>query len=192
MGGWCPGVPNEHARTRLNVNYFKLALYVSVRATPIHDMNEGAVIQNHEKLLKHLAKTFTGSGVPLDDLLQEGRLALVVAHRRWREESAFWTYARPFVLEALCNAVKKARAYSSAYCDPETLEDTANPAASPEDVVIAQELLARLSERERAFLLESTVAESSFAEIAQRLGGAKMTAKNVCDRALSKMRKAAA
>jgi RNA polymerase sigma factor (sigma-70 family) len=177
------------------VNYFKSALHVSPLVAPILNVrnSESEVIQNHEKLLKHVAKTFASAGVPLEDLLQEGRLALVVAHRRWREEAAFWTYARPFVLEALCNAVKKART-DAAYCidDPGTLEAIAYPAASPEDVVIAQDLLGALNARDRSFLLESVVAESSFEEIARRLGVGKSGAKFVCDRALAKMRKVAA
>ena len=66
----------------------------------------------------------------IDDLLQEARLALLLAARSWRGDAALWTYARPFVKRALMDAISRVveEELTEAECeipadgtDPETL-----------------------------------------------------------------------
>ena len=63
---------------------------------PYLDMKDNSeLIGSLEKQLTYCARLFTGD---FDDLMQVGRLALLRALSTWREESAFWTFARLHVL----------------------------------------------------------------------------------------------
>lgn len=69
--------------------------------------SETEIIAKHEKLIRSLVRPFVGHGVPLEDLLQEARIGLLVAARRWRADggASLWTYARSNVIGAMFRAV---------------------------------------------------------------------------------------
>jgi len=71
---------------------------------------EEEILEKHERLIRSRAlRYFAGHGVPLEDLLQEGRIALIGAARRWDSShgAALWTYARKFVLGAMFRLVER-------------------------------------------------------------------------------------
>lgn len=49
-------------------------------------MNESQVIKSFDKLVKKLARKFGGQGLPVEDLEQEARIAVVLAAREWDAE----------------------------------------------------------------------------------------------------------
>jgi RNA polymerase sigma factor (sigma-70 family) len=71
--------------------------------------SEADIIKKHDRLIRHRAIPFVGHGVTLDDLVQEGRIALLEASRKWdaAHGAALWTYARKFVVGAMFRAVSR-------------------------------------------------------------------------------------
>lgn len=148
--------------------------------------DSSTLLQQHEKLIRYMAQPFFGHGVAPDDLLQDGRLAFLEAISKFSEEKgvAIWTYARPFVLHALIQAVSRQTAEPAApNSDPDLIfnveEDEYAP--SPEDLFIAKEdrlevrrAISKL-EAEDAELLAMWMSSSSFEELGE-LRGVKRSA----------------
>jgi RNA polymerase sigma factor (sigma-70 family) len=70
---------------------------------------EGQIIARHEGRIRHMAIPFADRGVSLDDLMQEGRIALILASRSWSPSggATLWTYAYKFVYGAISRSKTK-------------------------------------------------------------------------------------
>lgn len=64
-------------------------------ATADNRQSESDIIRNHEKLIRFFAAPFASKGVLLDDLVQEGNIALLASSRTWRADggASLWTWA---------------------------------------------------------------------------------------------------
>jgi len=172
------------------------------RRSGILPLPESEILRQHEALLRFVARPYARFGVPLDDLLQEGRLALVLASRSFRPEAGarLWTYARKWVTGAMFHLV--ARQIAGPRCvgmdDVELVRARGSEALwddSPETQLSLQEerrhakdALAELSAREREVVLLKLEEECSFAEIALRLGISKPRAHQIFAQAMETLR----
>lgn len=112
--------------------------------------SESSIVKRHERLIRFLARSFSDRGMVLDDLLQEGRIALLSASRSWSSSYGvqLWTYARRFVLGAMFRlAANEIRERSLSGGDEKELEGHVDAAAmTPEEVVERAQCLAILAE----------------------------------------------
>lgn len=71
--------------------------------------SESRLVQSHERLIRYTAIPFVGHGIALEDLMQEGKIALLEAARRWDPSQGvkLWTYARKFVLGGIFRCVAR-------------------------------------------------------------------------------------
>lgn len=122
---------------------------------------EEEIIRKHDHLIRYTAIPFVGRGVTLDDLIQEGRLALIeIARDRWDESRGvkLWTYARRFVLGAMVRYLtqeidepcRDAEFVSGEVHEHEdhrhSIDDVAADTLTPEELVELDEDLTRLEE----------------------------------------------
>lgn len=171
----------------------------ALRVVPVRrDAEESKALLEHEKLLRHMAQPFVRAGVSVDDLMQEARMAFVLAYRSWRREAALWTYARRFVLGALFRAVGACLVRASGGDDYFDDHDSGGrfafdrevPDTSvPQDLrVIAAELLALLTEEERHIVIAHFGEGRTLEELGEELGRRHSSIQTIRDNALEKMR----
>lgn len=69
---------------------------------------ETALLKKHDHDIQYLASGFIPSGIPHDDLVQEGRIAFIQAVRRWEpgHGANVWTFARVRVLGRLSEVAR--------------------------------------------------------------------------------------
>ncbi len=70
-------------------------------------LDRTALVLRHRRLVYLVAWSHTGSGLEIDDLVQEGMCGLLIAADRYDPGRGvrFWTYARYWVREAIRNAI---------------------------------------------------------------------------------------
>jgi RNA polymerase sigma-B factor len=68
-----------------------------------HDRSSDELVAEHLRLAEHVARRYTHTSEPLDDLVQVARIGLIKAARRWDPDrgSAFTTFAVPTILGEL-------------------------------------------------------------------------------------------
>lgn len=127
--------------------------------------SESEIVEQLDDRVRYTALPFVGRGIGLDDLMQEGRMALLRAARSWDPVHGvkLWTYARKFVLGAMIHyvsneidepcrdVVDELRGGHRGGCDDETdgvsvLDRLASADASPEDLAELGEGLAILEQ----------------------------------------------
>lgn len=66
-------------------------------------MDATAIVRKHDNLIRSFAWLISSGGADRDDLIQEGRIALLTAIGRFDASRgvALWTFARPFVVGAM-------------------------------------------------------------------------------------------
>jgi RNA polymerase primary sigma factor len=71
--------------------------------TPSEPTGNGALVEGHLPRIAALARRFSGPGIEVSDLVQEGWLALLEARRRFEPARGvpFWAYAVPWVHGAI-------------------------------------------------------------------------------------------
>lgn len=171
-------IPTE--KTNLNSAY----LYMS-------KSDEETIVREHEQRIRFTALPFLRHGVSIDDLMQEGRLALILASRNWKADrgASIWTYARRFVLGAMFSTVGKALTEIVPGGDQAT--EVPDGALSAEERASLLELLDMLSPRERHIVVSHLCVGKTIGELVGELGLSTGTVWNVCDAAVTKMRAAA-
>jgi RNA polymerase sigma factor (sigma-70 family) len=161
--------------------------------------SESAIIKRHARLIRFVALPFANRGVALDDLVQEGRIALLDAARRWRasEGVRLWTYARKFVLGAMVRFGSKE---SCEPCRRHTEDDDAiaermSSGETPEEALliaqcsaIAAHELTFLNEVERRVLRHRFVDGLDIRTIGQRLDLSKSEADRIYHGAIRTLR----
>ncbi len=154
------------------------------------------ILSKHDRLIGHMARRFVGRA-EREDLIQEGRVALLDAARRFDSEKGaqLWTYARKFVFASMlrCATSASGPAISIEDIDEEAEEATAAP--SPEAALEQRECIAILAEQfsslieeERTVLRLRFVDELDVRAIAERLGSSKSDIDRISQRALRKLR----
>lgn len=145
---------------------------------------EATLIQKHERLIRCLANQFRGKGVPLDDLLQEGRLALWLASKKWLglRGASVWTYARRDVFASMLRLATE----DANQAGPRDVDNEENTTDLEIKVFVA-ECLSALSDTERNVVVLFMQGES-IRGIAQRLGKSKSTIGRVFDSAVATLR----
>jgi RNA polymerase sigma factor (sigma-70 family) len=163
---------------------------------------EAALLRKHERLIRYMALPFSSRGGSLDDIMQEGRLALLSASRTWEASYGvkLWTYARKFVLGAMIRFVSDAAEEPSRPSDPrydedDEIQETAHDNQTPEDalshkeqVAIMVSELAHLSENERRAVRLSFNEGLDIRSIATSLGVPRSTAHDILQGAIAKLR----
>lgn len=141
-----------------------------------------SVVRSHERLLRHLATRFLSTGVALDDLMQEGRIALWLATEKWRADGGanLWTYARRSVFASMLRCASSHLDEAHSPLDEETTE--ANGAASAEVALLVHECLASLSEEQRD-VVKRTMEGETFKAIGVSLGRSESWAHRVFHKA---------
>lgn len=180
-----------------------------------HD-SESEIIRKHDRLIRYRAIPFVGHGVDVQDLIQEGRIALLEAARKFDEShgASLWTYARKFVLGAMFKCVSReivepSRDLASRHdgddeelplyggaTGPENLEFAlASGTPSPEEIVeleedlaILEEEVATLSEAEKSVLWKVFGEEKSLRDVAVESGCHHCTPQRVYHGAMQKLR----
>ena len=151
-------------------------------STTAREPSESDIVQKHERLIRFVALPFAyRRGAALDDLMQEGRIALLDAARRWRasEGVRLWTYARKFVLGAMFRHVSReaSEPAHNAFAGDETVETFLEALQeTPESLLehhecsaIASSQLSELDETERKVLGLRFLESASFSDIAEQL-----------------------
>jgi len=149
---------------------------------------EQALIAQHEARIRFLALSFNRMGVPLDDLLQEARIAFVIAVRHWRPDggASLITFAHRSIVNALISLTRKAMTDIPVTHDGST--EVLDGALSAEELVVLVELLARLTIRERVVVLEHLASSKTYDELVAELGVSFKTVRWAHESALAKMR----
>jgi RNA polymerase sigma-B factor len=170
------------------------------------------MIERHLPIVRVIARRFAGRGEPIEDLVQVGTLALIVAVDRCdpRRERRFGAYAAVCVdgeirrhLRDRCDPLRVPRrlqqdaAVVEAMRTTASLEDEAETLAAPaaealEDVGIARALVASaaraLDARERRIVALRYFVGLSQTEIAETVGISQVHVSRLLAKALSKMR----
>lgn len=128
------------------------------------EVSETEIIRQHDKLIRYLCEPFVA--FVMDDLIQEARIALLLAARRYDPSRGveLWTYARKFVLGAVLRVVARELNRPDGLSDRYVETDQSTPddgsrivnlpavTETPEDAVASRELVLKalntLTERE--------------------------------------------
>ena len=156
------------------------------------------VIKNNKALVKSIALKFRDSGLDLDDLIQEGYIALARAFSKFNpdNETKFSTYAYVVVERALINVVEKyiRRVRFN------TPEELATPVADHRSVKQQQNLVSKdwlnslfnsagLSDRDKRVMMLRFYSGLLVQEVAEEMGISKSTVKLVTHNSLVKIRR---
>lgn len=153
-------------------------------------MNEAELIQTHESRIRALARSYLRPRVEMDDLLQEARVALLLASRTWRGDAAFWTYARHFIERAMLDAIKQATREDLAEGDLDEIESSENTDLTERQTLGG--LLDNLNSQERAVIVMHLDGDKSFQEVGAALGTSKDTVRRIYNAAITTLRERAA
>lgn len=85
-----------------SLKYAYPSMQTAAQATATGD-SEAAVVKRHMRRIRWMALPFANRGVSIEDLVQEGCIALLAAARTFDPSRGFelWTYARQFVFKAI-------------------------------------------------------------------------------------------
>lgn len=153
----------------------------AIATTPAETNNDDSVVRAHERLLRHLATRFLSTGVSIDDLMQEGRIALWSASKTWRADGGarLWTYARMSVFAAMLRCASSHVDEVHAELDEETTE---GHSASAEVTLLVHECLAALTEEQRV-VVKRTMEGETFKCIGVSLGHSESWAHRIFHKA---------
>lgn len=156
------------------------------------------LISRYMKMVFAGAKRFSGAA-DYEELVSDGMEGLLSAVRNYSEEKGeFAAFAAVCVENRLRNTAKRSRRRTSllADTDPESLEDIADPAPTPEEIVIAKENSEEVMREIRTELTElelkciqGAAFGLSYDEIAQRMSIDKKAVDNALSRARAKLRR---
>lgn len=154
--------------------------------------NATAELKKHEKLIRNLAGRFSKMGVGVEDLAQEGRMALLQALEDWDStRSALWTYARRRVLGVMIDAVTKETEHhvaSSLEFDDDGEVLIPAPGLAVDEACAFSRAFEGLSDHEQELLRLYIVDDLSFDAIEAKLGVDDATIKRRYHAACAKVR----
>ena len=138
------------------------------------------VLCDHEKFIQRFAKRFIGGGASLDDLMQEGRIALWNASKRWEKRAKLTTFAYREVFGAMLRCASAHIADSH-----EELDDQMGQTPQVDMALLIQECLSILNPREKE-VVERWMSGETFEEIGRSFdrtdGWARFTVKQAANK----------
>lgn len=165
-----------------------------------HD-SESKIIKQHKKRIRWVAIPFSGRGVDLEDLVQEGCIALIEVSRKWDSSKGvqLWTYARPFVFGAIFKFVaREMNPTNELVNDPDDESEFWTQIAvhpSPEevaqlgeDLTILEEEIDALNEDERRLLWSVFGEDKSLRDVAAEAATHHCTTQRLYKGAIEKLR----
>lgn len=170
-------------------------------------MNETQVVRDNEDLVQRIRRQLSKNTSIREDLLQEGRIALVRAARTWQAESGtqFRTYATNVVRNAMVNFLKAQRQRPACVSmdepaeNGESLHDTiGSPATQEDDIAGARRAnhvhaaAAALASKPRRDVAVQIARGVSLEEIARGLGTNAKRVSETYHRAFPALRQALA
>ena len=160
--------------------------------------NIAELISRYMKTVLSYAKKYSGFA-DYEELVSDGMEGLLSAVRGYDEEKGeFSAFAKVCIENRLRNTAKRSLKRTSLFADsdPEALNDIADPAPTPEEIVIAREDSREILERIAAELtpletrcIRGAVMGLSYDEIAVSLNIDKKAVDNALSRARAKLRK---
>ena len=156
--------------------------------------SEASIIKRHDKLIAYVAQRFSRSGVSQQDLLQEGRIALLQAARAWRAEyeTQLWTFAHKAVFGAMLRYVDSNRSeeLDMSELEPETPPENPETAvATAECLPIASREFFALRPEEQRIVRLHLIDGRSLRDIAREQGDADHTrVRRIYGEAIAKLR----
>ncbi len=169
-----------------------------LESIPLDSGKVAELISRYMNIVFSCAKRFS-QNADYDELVSDGMEGLLSAIQNYdKTKGEFAAFAAVCVRNRMRNTVKRALRRSAEMSDtsPEDLEAIADPAPTPEEVVIAREnrrsllanLRSELSELEQR-CLEGAALGFSYEEIAQKIGSDKKSVDNALCRARNKLRR---
>lgn len=165
---------------------------------PLDSGKVAELISDNMNIVFSLAKKYSGCA-DHDELVSDGMEGLLNAVRNYDgTKGEFSAFAAVCVKNRMRNTVKRAMRRNAAMSDssPEELETIADPAPTPEEIVIEMENRRSLLESLRSELtdlelrcLEGAALGFSYEEIAERIGSDKKSVDNALCRARNKLRR---
>lgn len=178
--------------------YSELSDRELLESIPLDSGKVAELISRYMNIVFSCAKKYSSSA-DYEELVSDGMEGLLGAIQNYDESKGeFAAFAAVCVRNRMRNTVKKALRRNAELSDssPEELETIADPAPTPEEVVIEMEsrrsllasLRSELSDLELR-CLEGAALGFSYEEIAQRLGTDKKSVDNALCRARNKLRR---
>ncbi len=165
-----------------------------MQAAKVEYTSESEILKTHGKRIKFFARKYTNPRASVDDLIQEGNIALLDCARNYRPDSGaeLWTYAIKFVRAAML------RCSTSANRDPlgDALDES-RPSLEPsaesileqkECVAVLAQQFSFLRENERTVLRMRFVDDMDVRDMAEKLNMPKSTVSDLIQSALEKLR----
>ncbi|MBD5128862.1 MAG: sigma-70 family RNA polymerase sigma factor [Ruminococcaceae bacterium] len=169
-----------------------------IRNDPPDSGKIAELISRYMKTVFSCAKRYSGAA-DYEELVSDGMEGLLSAVRGYDEEKGeFSAFAKVCIENRLRNTAKRSLKRTSLFADsdPEALNDIADPAPTPEEIVIAREDSREILERIAAELtpletrcIRGAVMGLSYDEIAVSLNIDKKAVDNALSRARAKLRK---
>lgn len=154
-------------------------------------MNNNQLIESHKKLIYKVANQYKHSGVPFEDLVQEGMIGLMEAKSHFdpTKNVKFSTYAVYWIKKRILNAISNEKKLS---LDAIQLEDnlvTAKNETHADDTNISLSLPQNIPEIERKVILMLYQEQQTLNEIALSLNITRERARQIKEKALRRLRK---
>ncbi|MCM1167010.1 MAG: sigma-70 family RNA polymerase sigma factor [Lachnospiraceae bacterium] len=167
-----------------------------IRNEPPDSGKIAELISRYMKTVFSCAKRYSGAA-DYEELVSDGMEGLLSAVRGYNEDKGeFAAFAAVCIENKLRNTAKRSLRRVSLLSDPEALNDIADPAPSPEELVIAMEDSREVMERIETELtplekqcIRGAVLGLSYEETARELGVDKKVVDNALSRARAKLRK---
>jgi RNA polymerase sigma factor (sigma-70 family) len=160
--------------------------------------SEASILKRHERMIRYIAIPFAGrGGASLDDLTQEGAIALLDAARKWDGTLGVTlaTYAWKFVFGAMVKYTSREVAEPGVQDDAFLSIELEADAPLPEEtletsecVAIAARELSFLDEKQRRVLRMRFADELDVRTIAEKLGTSKSEVDRIYHGAIDKLR----
>lgn len=185
-------------RVSVMSDYSALSDKELIRNDPPDSGKTAELISRYMKTVFSCAKRYSGAA-DYEELVSDGMEGLLSAVRGYDEEKGeFAAFAAVCIENRLRNTAKRSLRRTSllADSDPEQLNDIADPAPTPEEIVIAKETGREVLERIETELtplemecIRGAVMGLSYDEIAKQLNIEKKAVDNALSRARAKLRK---
>lgn len=167
-----------------------------LRSDPPDSGKVAELISRYMKTVLACAKRYS-SAADYEELVSDGMEGLLAAIRGYDEEKGeFSGFASVCIENRLRNTVKRSLRRTALLDDPERLEEIADPAPNPEEMVIAREHSEEVMERIRTELtaleeqcIRGVIMGLSYEEIAGRLDVDRKSVDNALSRARAKLRR---
>jgi RNA polymerase sigma factor (sigma-70 family) len=153
-------------------------------------MNDNQLIESHKALIHKLAHKYKHSGVPFEDLVQEGMIGILEAkaHFDSAKNVKFSTYAVYWIKKRMLNAIANEKKHSldAMQLDSNTVSEKTDTTTKNAD--IDSSLLKDMPEIEKKVILMLYQEQLTLNEIAQKLNITRERARQTKEKALRRLK----